>query len=471
MANLLVIDDEPTICWAIQKLGQTMGHTVSTASSVEQGWELLRAMNESPDLMLLDIRLPGQDGLEAMPDFQAAYPNTPIVMMTAYGDLSTAVEAVRKGAFEYLVKPFELAAVRRVMERALQSQEPPPESDAATSAEAIEEEKLIGQSPAINEVFKRIALVAPSTACVHLYGASGTGKELIARAIHRYSRRGHGPFIAVNLASLSPTLAESELFGHVRGAFTGADIARRGLLEQAHQGTIFLDEVADIPLALQVKLLRALEHGEILPVGGDRPVFADFRVVSATHQNLAEQVSEGKFRHDLYYRLSTFQIEIPPLSARREDIPVIANYFLDILAKKNHTARATLSEEALTELRQRPWHGNVRELRNTMEHALILARGGTIVPEHFPPPLRPGTEGNTEDQLSQLLRGWTQANLPTSEETGDLYERLLELVEPPVLGEAMNHYHQQVATAARSLGIHRITLKKKLDQYGLTKNS
>ena len=194
---------------------------------------------------------------------------------------------------------------------------------------------IVGHSAAIQEVFKRIALVAPSDACVHLRGESGTGKELAARAIHRYSRRSGGPFVAVNVASLSPSLAESELFGHARGAFTGADQPHSGLLEQAHGGTIFLDEVADVPLSLQVKLLRVLEHGEILPVGGDRPVHSDFRLISATHQDLRKRVAEGAFRHDLYYRLITFEIEIPPLRQRRDDIPELAAHFLDALAAKN----------------------------------------------------------------------------------------------------------------------------------------
>ena len=253
---------------------------------------------------------------------------------------------------------------------------------------------IVGASPPMQEVFKRIALVAPSEACVHVRGESGTGKELVARAIHRYSRRAAGPFVAVNMASLSPTLAESELFGHVRGAFTGAEQSRKGLLEQAGGGTIFLDEVADIPMALQVKLLRVLEFGEIVPVGGEQAVRSDFRMISATHQDLQQRVAEGKFRHDLYFRLITFEIELPPLRQRRDDIGPLAEHFLDVLADRNPGPRPSLSPEALAELRRREWFGNVRELRNAIEHAMILARGGIIGREHLPPPLLPaGTPG------------------------------------------------------------------------------
>jgi two-component system nitrogen regulation response regulator GlnG len=376
---------------------------------------------------------------------------------------------VRNGAFDYLVKPFELAVAQRAIQRALQSAAEPPEA-APRPAVAAPEGPIVGGSPAMQEVFKRIAVVAPSDACAHLRGESGTGKELAARAIHRYSRRAAGPFVAVNMASLSPSLAESELFGHVRGAFTGAEQSRKGLLEQADGGTIFLDEVAEVPLALQVKLLRVLEHGEILPVGGDRPMHSDFRLISATHRDLCQRVATGAFRHDLYFRLITFEIEIPPLRRRREDIGPLAEHFLDQLAAKNGGPRPTLSPETLAELQRRPWHGNVRELRNAVEHAMILARGGAVAPEHLPPPMvavdAPGPL--QEEAMASLVRQWCQAQLQNPDEAGDLYERLLRLVEPPLLQAAMEHYAGQCNAAARRLGLHRTTLRKKLDQLGKT---
>ena len=472
MPHLLIIDDEQSICWGLAKLAEQLGHSAATAVSAEQG--LAAAGNMRPDVIMLDVRLPGMDGLSAMQHFQKAAPGVPIVVMTAYGELSTAVTAVRNGAFDYLAKPFDLAVAQRAIESALKHNARP--VDAPIRLPPKDPAGLIvGASPPMQEVFKRIALVAPSDACVHVCGESGTGKELVARAIHRYSRRAAGPFVAVNMASLSPTLAESELFGHVRGAFTGAEQSRKGLLEQAGGGTIFLDEVADIPMALQVKLLRVLEFGEIVPVGGENAVRSDFRMISATHQDLQQRVAEGKFRHDLYFRLITFEIELPPLRRRREDIGPLAEHFLDVLADRDPGApgtsgrRPSVSPEALAELRQRQWFGNVRELRNAIEHAMIFARGGIIAAEHLPPPLLPAGIGHAgqEEAIAMLIRTWAQAQLEGPAEIQDLYERLLRLVEPPLLKAALQHAGGQCLAASRRLGLHRTTLRKKLDELGI----
>ena len=263
MAQLLVVDDEPAICWGLSKLAEGLGHDVQTGLEPEEAISL--TATQSFQALMLDVRLPGMDGLAAIEHLRRRVGSAPIIVMTAYGDLATAVEAVRQGAFEYLLKPFDLDVAQRALERAFDAQ--PPATDAPQSPRRADRRRnLIGKSAVMQEVFRQIALVAASDACVHVFGESGSGKELVARAIHRYSRRHAGPFVAVNLASLSESLSESELFGHTRGAFTGAAESRRGLLEQAHGGTIFLDEVADIPLALQVKLLRMLEHGELWPV-------------------------------------------------------------------------------------------------------------------------------------------------------------------------------------------------------------
>jgi len=255
----------------------------------------------------------------------------------------------------------------------------------------------------------------------------------------------------------------------VRGAFTGAEQAHKGLLEQAHGGTVFLDEVAEIPLALQVKLLRALEYGELLPVGAERPRQCDFRIISATHQDLSARVAEGSFRHDLYFRLITFEIEIPPLRERLQDIPELVEHFLDLLGADGGTPRARVSAEAMAELKRRPWHGNVRELRNALEHAMILARGGTIAPEHLPPPLppAPGRGVSTDESVRRLLRNWAEEQLRRRPEADDLYQQWLALVEPPLLEVALKHSGGQCAAAARRLGLHRTTLRKKLDQWGI----
>ena len=472
MSRLLIVDDEQSICWGLSRLAAEMGHTAETAASAEEG--LQAAAQNRPDAIILDVRLPGMDGLEAMRHFHDLLGPTPIIVITAHGDLNTAVEAVRNGAFDYLAKPFDLCVAQRAIERCLRTQS---ETVDIQETEEVETDRIVGKSPVIQEVFKRIALVASSEACVHIHGESGTGKELAARAIHRHSRRCQGPFVVVNLASLSETLAESELFGHIRGAFTGAEEMRKGLLEQADGGTVFLDEIADIPLSIQVKLLRSLEHGEIIPVGASRPIRSDFRVISATHQNLAELVAEGLFRHDLYYRLITFEIELPPLRDRREDIDLLVDHFLNLLAAKGARPRASISKEAADELRQRPWNGNVRELRNTIEHATVLERDGTITIDHFPPPAKalppkrsPQTPTHVEDvesTLADLVRRWAENRLHSSPEDEHLYEELMAVIEPPLLRAAMQNYHNQCATAARRLGLHRTTLRKKLDQFGI----
>ena len=472
MSQLLVIDDEPAICWGLAQLGQRLGHQVQTASSAEQALEL--AEQKQPDLVLLDVRLPGMDGLAALPRLRRLAPAAPVIVMTAHGDLGTAVEAVRQGAWDYVAKPFDLAQIERIIARALA--EPPLSAPAALRPQA---DGLVGRAPVIQEVFKRVALVAPSEACVLLAGESGTGKELVARAVHRYSRRSGGPFVAVNVAALNPTLAESELFGHVRGAFTGADQPRQGLLVEADGGTLFLDEVADIPLPVQVKLLRTLEHGEVMPVGSARTVPTSFRLISATHQDLPAKVRRGEFRHDLYYRLATFQIDLPPLAGRREDIPLLVDHFVQHFAP-GQSGASRLSQAALESLLSRPWHGNVRELRNAIEHGLILARGGAILPEHLPPPLPPLTVDrpaeaaasppasavSPEDELRRRIAAWAQERLRGGNASG-LYDEFLSLVEPPFLEAALKRHHGQCATAARVLGIHRTTLKKKLDDYGI----
>ena len=463
MTCVLIVDDEQSICWGLAELVQEMGYEGLTAASAEEGLEIAR--KTPPDVIVLDVRLPGMDGLEAMARFRGIVGAVPIIVMTAYGELATAVTAVRNGAFDYVTKPFDLRAAEKAIGRALASRQVVVEC--TSSPHGVEEGQIVGASAAMQEVFKRIALVAASEACVHLRGESGTGKELAARAIHRHSRRAEGPFVAVNVASLSPSLAESELFGHVRGAFTGAEETRKGLLEQADGGVIFLDEVADIPMALQVKLLRALEQGEVLPVGANRPLHADFRVISATHQTLPELVARGEFRHDLYFRLVAFEIEMPPLRERRRDIALLAERFLNLISAKSGQTPPDISAEAMAELERLPWYGNARELRNAIEHATVLARNGTITVEHLPPPAPANLTAAAiqEDAVTALIRQWTEGQLDVSPDVRDLHDRLLRLVEPPMLRASLAHFHGQCATAARHLGLHRTTLRKKLERY------
>jgi two-component system nitrogen regulation response regulator GlnG len=459
-----VVDDEQSICWGLARLGESLGHEVVAASSAEQA--LRKIEGNRPDVIILDVRLPGMDGLAAIERFQDACGTVPIIVITAYGDLQTAVDAVRHGAFDYIAKPFDLTKMKSALVRALTSE---PGRAAPTP---IHVEGMVGRSPAIQEVYKRIALAAPSDAPVLLSGESGTGKELAARAIHRFSPRARGPFVAVNVASLSSTLAESELFGHVRGAFTGAEESRTGLLLQANGGTLFLDEVADIPGATQAKLLRALEYREILPVGANEPLKTDFRVISATHRNLEDRVAAGLFRHDLYFRLCAFSIHLPPLRERPDDIADLSEYFTTELANPPGMPKVAITAEALLELQRRPWYGNIRELRNTIDHALIMARGRAIVPEHLPPPVKiaPDDEPRADVQanVAAAARKWAEVNAEDAALHGQLYERLVGIVEPPLLEVALQKHKGQVATAARALGLHRTTLRKKLEEHGLS---
>lgn len=466
MTTLLVVDDEESICWGISRLGERLGYQVFCASSAEDAISV--AEEQRPDIVVLDVRLPGMDGISAIDAIREHASDAPIIVMTAYGDLQTAVAAVQKGAVEYLVKPFGLDEMERVLARAVETRQ----RTSDPKRDPIALDGFVGSTNAMQEVFKRIALAAASDATVLLCGESGTGKELAARAIHKYSSRSRGQFVAVNIASLNPALTESELFGHVRGAFTDATENRSGLLVQADGGTLFLDEVADIPIAAQVKLLRAVEQREVTPVGGVQSVRTEFRLVCATHQPLWERVQAGLFRHDLYFRLTAFPIQLPPLRDRREDIVPLADYFCGLLASSGKSSQ-TISAEAKAELQGREWTGNVRELRNAIEHALVLSRGGMILRDHLPPPSPrlgvPADRGSTapEADIANLVYNWTLARIAQSGESATLHEDLLRLVEPPMLKAILEKCHGQCAVAARVLGLHRTTLRKKLEEYGI----
>ncbi len=461
MSHVLVVDDEPTICWGFRELLSGEGHQVSIAGTARQALDELK--KKVPDAVILDVRLPDIDGLTALEQIRERVGSeVPVIVITAFGNLDTAVRAIQAGAFDYLAKPFHLDQALEVVRRALASKQidKPGTQPQAESLGA----RLLGKSPAMQAVFKRIALVAATDAPVLITGESGTGKEEVAQAIHQHSTRAANPFIPVTLGALSGNVIESELFGHVRGAFTGADTARVGLLEQAHGGTVFLDEIGDVPLLMQVKLLRAIERHEVTPVGDPRPRAADFRVVAATHRPLSEMVAAGEFREDLLYRLSVFHIHLPPLRSRQDDIPLLANHFLQRFAGE---ARPVFTEEALAELMKREWRGNVRELRNAVEHAAIVARGGGIHPEHLPPPVTTSAPASAtlEERIASEVRTWVQQQLSAADpdaEMLDLYDKMLALVEPPLLETTLAHTGGNRATAAKLLGIHRTTLRQKL---------
>jgi DNA-binding NtrC family response regulator len=461
MSNILIVDDEESICWGLSRLLSGEGHTVRVASSAEEALE--NVPQAKPDLVVLDVRLPGMDGLSAMGKFRELAGPVPIVVITAFGSLNTAVAALGEGAFDYLPKPFDLDQAAAVIHRALAI----PDAQALDADEvagtASADDELFGTSPAMQEVFKRIALVAPSDTAVLISGESGTGKELVARAIHRHSLRCGAPLVPVNLAALSPTLVESELFGHVRGAFTGATSSRQGLLELANGATVFFDEAGDIPLSVQVKLLRVLEQQEVMAVGDTRPRKTSFRVVAATNRDLRKECAEGRFRQDLFFRLAVFEIVLPPLRQRREEIPQLAERFLRRWAPTDQAAPHLL-DETVAELCRRDWPGNVRELRNAVEHGALMARGRAIAPEHLPPPtyLDQPRASDPATALESAVGAWAQSQLTSVRQNDDLYQRFLNATEAGLFDTVLTATGGNRAQAAAMLGIHRATLRKKL---------
>jgi two-component system, NtrC family, nitrogen regulation response regulator GlnG len=458
--HVLIIDDEEAVCWSLQRALGREGYDVAVAASAEQGLKL--AAQEPPDVVVVDVRLPGMDGLAALERLRRLVPGAPAIVITAFGNLSTAVKAVEGGAFDYITKPFDLAQALDAVRRAL-SRRPAPEPAAREPEPGEGTEEIIGRGPAMQAVFKRIALVAPRDPCVLITGESGTGKELVARAVHRHSSRREKPFLPVHVAALNANLVESELFGHVRGAFTGATQARPGLLALAEGGTVFLDELADIPLSVQIKLLRVLEHGELLPVGSTQPQRLDVRILAATHQDLARCVAEGRFRHDLFFRLNVFGIALPPLRERVEDIDALAEHFL----RRFEPRAAPLPVETLRFLRAQPWFGNVRELRNALEHAAIVSRGGPILPEHFPSAGAAPGPATPADEIAAGVRKWLADRVRLTGTPSDLYAELFRLVEPALLDDVLARLGGNRWAAAQWLGLNRATVRKKLALYGL----
>jgi two-component system nitrogen regulation response regulator GlnG len=468
-AVVLVVDDEPSICWAFERMLSGDGHEVLTASSAEEG---LRIANErTPDLVLLDVRLPKEDGISALPKFITAT-DGPVIIMTAFGDLETAVAAVKNGASEYLIKPFSLDNAQAVCNNALRTNAKPrmpftPVRDAGS------EGQIIGRSAAIQQAFRQIALVAGSDLSVLITGETGTGKELVAAAIHRHSHRASGPYLPVAPVSLNPDLIESELFGHAAGAFTGAVADRAGLFEKAEGGTVLLDEIGDLPLSIQVKLLRVLEQGEFTRVGEVESRRCNVRMIAATHRDLHRSVLNGEFREDLFYRLNGLHIHLPPLRERVEDLLPLCEHFLQRIQYAD--AQHAISDDLLAKLHRRKWYGNVRELRNAVQHAAVVARGRPLAIDDFPDPqpgrlqLEPDQESDPRTSVEKELTRWLGAS--TQDYETSLYEETISLVEPTLLRFVLESCNGNRAKAAERLGIHRGTLREKLRKYGLDDSS
>ena len=465
MAHVMVLDDEPSICWAFRNFLGDDGHRVSIASSAEQG--LGRMAADAPDVLFLDVRLPGMDGLAALEVIRGRYPALPVVIMTAHGTIQTAVGAVRGGAFDYLTKPFDVAQARSLVRRALEAGGTP--GIGGQAARAADKGEMVGLSLPMQRVYKQVALAAACSEPVLITGESGTGKELVARAIHRHGDRADRPLITVHLAALPEGLVEGELFGHERGAYTGADTARPGLLDRAAGGTVFFDEVAEAPPSIQAKLLRVLDGGGYRPVGGGPEKHLGARVVAATNRDLGDWVASGRFRSDLFYRLAVLTIHLPPLRQRPKDILPLWDHLVGRLLDR--PAGPTDPHSPLAKrLLSHGWPGNVRELRNAAEHAVRAGRGGPIDPEHLPDAIGPvATPARaTAVPLDAAVSLWIKGNVPDSDdEEPRLHDRLVRAVEVPLLRAVHSLAGGNQARMARLLGLHRTTLREKLRRYGL----
>ena len=462
MSDILIVDDEPAIGWSLRELLVDEGHTVTLATTVAEAVAACRA--RAPDTILLDVRLPGRDGISAIPELRSLAPRAPVIVMTAFGDLDTAVRTVTAGAFDYLVKPFDLEKVTAVVARAL--------ADRATDAARVAPEedaapRLIGTGSRMQEVFKQIALVANTDLPVLVTGAAGTGKEVVARAIHAHSGRRDRPFVATSLAALAPGAVERELFGH----------ARPGLFELAAGGTLLLDEIEAAPMDVQAKLLRALDSHAFTREGSAAPTATDVRVIAATAQDLAAAAAAGTFRADLFERLRVLSIDVPPLAARPEDIEPLARHLLarHVARQPQPAAMPPMSADFLAALRDRDWPGNVRELKHAVEYAAVVARGGTLRPEHLPapaaiasPPAATPLAAATA-ALTAATKEWAAA---ARHEFGDLPEpdlhlRASTLLEAALLREVLAHAGGNRTAAAKLLGLDRATLRTKLRILGL----
>ncbi|MGE5153716.1 MAG: nitrogen regulation protein NR(I) [Bdellovibrio bacteriovorus] len=455
-----VIDDDRSIRWVLERaLRKAEMHVTSFSNGVGVMEALER---EQPDVILTDIRMPGVDGLELLKQVKARYPALPVIIMTAHSDLDSAVSAFHGGAFEYLPKPFDLDEAMAQVTRACRRGRP----EAPEEPGIVQGPDIIGEAPAMQEVFRAIGRLARSNITVLINGESGTGKELVARALHRHSPRAERPFIALNMAAIPRDLLESELFGHERGAFTGAQARREGRFEQADRGTLFLDEIGDMPAELQTRLLRVLSDGEFYRVGGVAPIRVDVRIIAATHQNLEELVRQGRFREDLFHRLNVIRIHLPALRDRREDIPLLMRHFLAQAAKELACETKVLLPSAIEQLKRLDWPGNVRQLENTARWLTVMASGKEVHAEDLPSELNGLNQEQARDEpWESVLRRWARHSLQQGQ--GALLDKALPAFEQILIQTALEHTGGRRQEAARLLGWGRNTLTRKIKELRL----
>ena len=470
MKNVWIVDDDRSIRWVLEKALQKADIPCKTFSEAESVLQAIK--KEQPALILSDIHMPGKSGLEMLAEIKKSYPKLPIIIMTAYSDLDSAVASFQGGAFEYLPKPFDIDKAIELVRRATEESEEEEQTPAEETASEI-----IGKAPAMQEVFRAIGRLSQSKATVLLTGECGAGKEVVARALHKHSPRSNAPFVAINMAAIPKDLMETELFGHEKGAFTGASAIRHGRFEQAEGGTLFLDEIGDMPAELQTRLLRVLSDGYYYRVGGHQSLKANVRIIAATHQNLEAMVRENRFREDLYHRLNVIRLRLPPLRERPEDIPLLVNHFLQKSAENLGVEPKLMSEEAMEFLKRFPFPGNVRQLENLCNWLVVMAPSQHIRVTDLPEEVRNGeaekvhkngeVSGSTPagGSWEELLKGEVKEMLKN--QSPDLMKQLADTFESIVIGTALEYTHGRRVDAATRLGIGRNTITRKIAELKL----
>lgn len=462
-----IVDDDKSIRWVLEKALQKAGITTQCFANAN---DLLKSLNnELPQALITDIRMPGMDGFELLKHLQSKYPELPVIIMTAHSDLESAVSAFHGGAFEYLPKPFDLNEVLETVQRACNhSKELQADTPETLIKELEESTEIIGEAPAMQEVFRAIGRLARSHITVLINGESGTGKELVAKALHKHSPRADQPFIALNMAAIPRDLMESELFGHEKGAFTGAQARRIGRFEQANNGTLFLDEIGDMPAELQTRLLRVLADNEFYPVGSHSSIKVNVRIIAATHQNLEQLVAEGRFREDLFHRLNVIRIQIPPLRERRQDIGLLMRHFLYLSAKELGTEIKVLRPETEAFLSNFKWPGNVRQLENICRWLTVMASGREIHVEDLPTEVSQATylaDDSDPANWQHLFTSWVQQQLNAGRP--EVAKEAITTIETLLIQTALQHTHGRKHEAALMLGYGRNTLTRKLKELDI----
>jgi two-component system nitrogen regulation response regulator GlnG len=465
MPSLLVVDDEPNVLYSIAKALESDSLVIHSASTGREGIDAVQRLR--PDAVILDVRLSDMSGLEVYDRIRQIDPRLPVIFITAFAATETAIEATKRGAFEYLLKPLDFHQLREVVQRALELSRlrhvPAVLEGEAADASA---DTIVGRSAAMQEVYKTIGRVAPQDVTVLITGESGTGKELVARAIYGHSSRAAGPFLAINCAAIPESLLESELFGHEKGAFTGADRRRIGKFEQASGGTVFLDEIGDMSAATQAKLLRILQEQRFERLGGNETIKTDVRLLAATNKDLAEEVAAGRFRSDLLYRLNDIAIHLPPLRERREDVPPLIDHFANRLGTSMGLAVHSITPEARQRLESYDWPGNVRQLQSVLKYALIKAAGGLLTLDCLPESLRTNGTSAVPEAEGLNVAALTNSLLRAGE--GDIARRVYLEVDRVLLDIVLRHVKGNQVQASELLGISRTTLRAKLRALGLT---